>query len=132
MCPRHEAFFPHQRGARTMSNLWRSSRVLMLVVTVLAVAACGPTAQTQPTAAPAAGPQPTAAPAAGAQPTAAPAAGTSGDIAAPTTFVESPFLAERVKAGKLPPIQERLPKEPFVVGPGVLLQEEYMKWENGE
>lgn len=128
-----------------MNNRWRSRTVIMLVITVLAVAACGPAAQpdtSQPTAAPAAGSQATTAPAAGTEATAAPAAGgeataapvasTSGEIAAPTTFVEPPFLAERVKAGKLPPIEQRLPKPPFVVGPGVLLQEEYMKWENGE
>jgi peptide/nickel transport system substrate-binding protein len=113
-----------------MSNLWRSSRVLVLVVTVLVVAACGPSAQTQPTAAPAAGTGATAAPAAGGQPTAAPAA--VAPPAAPGSYVEPAFFAERVKGGSLPPIEQRLPKEPFVVGPGVLIQEEYMKWENGK
>lgn len=49
-----------------------------------------------------------------------------------TTYVEPPFLADRVSSGKLPPIGERLPKEPFVVGPGVLLQDEYMTWEDGK
>ena len=117
-----------------MSNLWRSGRVLVLVVTVLAVAACGPAAQPDTTQAhrrpsrrhrgyrrpsrrgdsrpP---PQPPVAP-----------------PAAPGKYVEPAFLADRVKAGKLPPIEQRLPKEPFVIGPGVLIQEEYMKWENGE
>ena len=57
------------------------------------------TAPTQPTAAPA---QPTAAPA---QPTAAPV----------VKFKEAPALAELVKAGKLPPVEERLPEEPLVV-----------------
>lgn len=47
-------------------------------------------------------------------------------------LMEPPFLAERVTAGQLPPIAERLPAETFLVGPGVLLQEEYMTWENGE
>ena len=115
-----------------MSNLWRASKILMLVVTVLVVAACGPAAQpdtTQATAAPAAGTGATAAPAAGGAATAAPAA--VAPPAAPGKYVESAFLANRVKAGKLPPIEQRLPKEPFVVGPGVLIQEEYMKWENG-
>ena len=59
------------------------------------------TAAAQPTTAPA---QPTAAPA---QPTAAPQA----------TFKEAPALAELVKAGKLPPVDERLPENPFVVTP---------------
>ncbi len=116
-----------------MSNLWRASRVLMLVVTVLVVAACGPAAQpdtTQATAAPAAGTGATAAPAAGGAATTAPAA--VAPPAAPGKYVESAFLADRVKAGKLPPIEQRLPKQPFVVGPGVLIQEDYMKWENGK
>lgn len=47
-------------------------------------------------------------------------------------FIEPPFLADRVAAGELPPIDERLPGEVFVVGPGVLLQEEYMDWEDGQ
>ena len=42
------------------------------------------------------------------------------------------MLAERVAAGKLPPIDERMPAEAFVVGPGVLLQEQYMDWEDGK
>jgi len=34
--------------------------------------------------------------------------------AAPSRFNEAPMLAELVKAGKLPPVEERLPKNPFV------------------
>ena len=52
--------------------------------------------------------------------------------AAPGSYIEPPLLADRVSAGNLPPIAQRLPKEPFVVGPGVLMPEEFMKWENGE
>jgi len=33
------------------------------------------------------------------------------------TFREAPMLAERVKRGKLPPLEERLPAEPMVVAP---------------
>ncbi|MEP7189507.1 MAG: hypothetical protein ABI901_09990 [Roseiflexaceae bacterium] len=33
-------------------------------------------------------------------------------------------------SGKLPPISRRLPESVFVVGPDVLLQKEYMSWEN--
>ncbi|HKH21715.1 MAG TPA: peptide ABC transporter substrate-binding protein, partial [Gammaproteobacteria bacterium] len=61
-----------------MNNRWRSSTVIMLVITVLAVAACGPAAQpdtSQATSAPAAGSQATTVPAAGTEATAAPAAG---------------------------------------------------------
>jgi len=94
----------------------RVPQVILLITTILAVVGCGPAA-----------PQP---PAPNAQATAAPAA--VAPPAAPGKYTESPFLADRVKAGKLPPIEQRLPKEPFVVGPGVLIQEDYMKWENGK
>ena len=56
----------------------------------------------------------------------------SGEEISPRGFIEPPFLADRVASGELPPIDERLPEEPFVVGPGVLLQEEYMTWEDGQ
>src|SRR5690606_8985828 len=35
----------------------------------------------------------------------------------PDTFNEAPMLAERVEAGELPPVEERLPQEPLVVQP---------------
>ncbi len=54
------------------------------------------------------------------------------NLPVPSSFTEPPFLAERVQSGELPPIEQRLPDEPFVVGPGVLIQEEYMTWENGQ
>ncbi|NLS77923.1 MAG: ABC transporter substrate-binding protein [Chloroflexi bacterium] len=78
----------------------------------VAAAACAKPAEpvAQPTTAPA---QPTAAPA---QPTAAPAKPT--DTPAPVAkFSEAPALAEQVKAGKLPPVDERLPEDPRVVTP---------------
>src|SRR5437870_10837982 len=33
----------------------------------------------------------------------------------PTKFQEAPVLAEQVKAGKLPPVEKRLPADPLVV-----------------
>ena len=36
---------------------------------------------------------------------------------APTKYSEAPMLAERVAAGELPPVDERLPEEPLVVYP---------------
>ena len=36
-------------------------------------------------------------------------------------YGESPLLAERVAAGELPPVEERLPVEPFVVSPRMLV-----------
>src|SRR4051794_30811790 len=35
----------------------------------------------------------------------------------PTKFNEAPQLADLVKAGKLPPVQQRLPEEPLVIQP---------------
>ncbi|HWU36152.1 MAG TPA: hypothetical protein VN203_00825, partial [Candidatus Acidoferrum sp.] len=35
----------------------------------------------------------------------------------PEMFGEAPMLAEMVKAGKLPPVQERIPAEPMVIKP---------------
>lgn len=68
----------------------------------LAVVACAPAAMPAPAAQEAA----PAAPAA--QEAAAPAA-------APTKFNEAPMLADLVKAGSLPPVDERLPTNPFVM-----------------
>ncbi len=82
-------------------------RVSALVGAGTVVAACTQPSTTgpavQPTAAPAA--QPTAAPAS--QPTAAPVA----------KFKEAPILAEKVQKGELPPVDERLPENPFVLDP---------------
>jgi len=53
-----------------------------------------------------------------AEPTKAPAAPTTAPTAAApekVTYKEAPMLAELVKAGKLPPVEERLPKEPLIL-----------------
>ncbi len=47
------------------------------------------------------------------------------------TFNEAPMLAEKVASGELPPVEDRLPDDPFVVGPGVLIVEEDLDWEVG-
>ncbi len=80
----------------------------LLVVMAMLLAACGGGAPAAPAEAPAA-----EAPAAE-QAAAAP----SGEVA-----MEAPGVAEAVAAGTLPPLEERLPAVPFVVGPGVLLSE---------
>lgn len=46
----------------------------------------------------------------------------------PATFQQSPML----DGMDLPPVAERLPKEPFVVGPGVLNSEQWLDWEVGK
>ncbi|MCX7796250.1 MAG: ABC transporter substrate-binding protein [bacterium] len=47
-------------------------------------------------------------------------------------YNESPMLTELVKQGKLAPIEQRLPKKPFVVGPGVLLPKDDLDFEIGK
>ena len=81
----------------------------IFIVLILLSSACGQVA---------------APPAADVQPTAAPAAEPAADASAQAaTTKESPMLAERVAGGQLPPLEERLPQEPFVVGPGVIVAE---------
>src|SRR5262245_18822889 len=75
------------------------------------VAPTAPPAAAPPTAAPAPAAAPTAAPAAAA-PTAAPAAAAP---AAAGKYNEAPMLADLVGQGKLPPIDQRLPKNPVVL-----------------
>jgi peptide/nickel transport system substrate-binding protein len=83
----------------------------VLVVLMLVVGCAAPTAAPAPTAVPAtakpAEPTKAAAPAA----TVAPAATT----APASKYSEAPLLADQVKAGKLPPIDQRLPANPLVV-----------------
>src|SRR5262245_47601055 len=87
--------------------------------------ACSPSAPAQPTAAPAP-PKPTTPPAAPAAPAAAPTtapaaepatAAAAAPAAKPSKFNEAPSLAELVKQGKLPAIEQRLPENPLVVQP---------------
>ena len=100
-------------------------RLICLVALLGVVAACAPApTAVPPTAVPA--PKPTDVPkptvAAPAPTTAAPAPTTAAP--APTTaptappaakYKEAPILAEQVKAGKLPPVDQRLPENPIVV-----------------
>lgn len=89
----------------------------LLVIVLMVLAACG--------GAPAA-----EAPAADAPAADAPAADAP---AAEASAMEAPALAEMVAAGTLPPLAERLPKVPFVVGPGVLLSETSLPdWKPGQ
>ncbi|MHB0879040.1 MAG: ABC transporter substrate-binding protein [Anaerolineae bacterium] len=89
--------------------------VAAMAASAAAVAACGGTAApttvpVQATAAPtAATVEPTATTAAAAEPTATTAAATT-----PGKYAEAPMLAEMVKAGSLPPVEERLPREPLI------------------
>ncbi len=53
------------------------------------------------------------------------------DLPVPETLVEPPCLQERVSAGELPPLRERLPERPVVVGPGTLIVPEHLEWQPG-
>ncbi len=92
---------------------------------MLVLAACGGEPAAEPQAA-----EPAAeAPAAPAQEAAAPAS----EAVSSGQYQESPMLAEKIAAGELPPVEDRLPAEPFVVGPGVLMSEENLpNWEPGK
>lgn len=46
-------------------------------------------------------------------------------------YNEAPSLRARVEAGELPPVEERLPERPLVVGPGVLVSENDLDYEVG-
>jgi peptide/nickel transport system substrate-binding protein len=95
--------------------------MVVLLCLMLVFAACG---AEEPAAAP-------VAPAADQPAAAAPAA--PAEVAAPSQYQEAPVLAAKVAAGELPPVEERLPQEPFVVGPGVLLSTESLpNWEPGQ
>ena len=86
-------------------------RLSALTAASAVITACGGQAAPPP-ATPAAG-APTAAPGATTAPAATPAA-TTAPVAAPGKYKEAPMLAEQVKAGKLPPVDQRLPKNPYV------------------
>jgi len=47
-------------------------------------------------------------------------------------YNESPMLKTKVAAGLLPPVEERLPEEPFVVGSGILVPKGNLDFEVGQ
>ncbi len=86
----------------------RNKWMALLSATVILSFVLTACAQATPTPAPPAAPAATSAPAQPAQPTQPPAAPAS-------KYKEAPMLAEQVKAGKLPPVDQRLPQNPAVV-----------------
>lgn len=63
----------------------------------------------------------------------APAAAEEVPDTPPSQYSEAPMLTELVNAGELPPIDERLPKDPFLVGSGVIVAEDELPdWEPGQ
>ena len=101
------------------SNLSRRRflQIAGMATSAAVAAACGSTPA--PTSAPTTAPAEPTATAAAAAPTAttAAAAPTATTTAAASKYGEAPMLAEMVAAGTLPPVEERLPKEPVVLEP---------------
>lgn len=95
------------------------------------LAACGTPSQAPAAPAPAA-PKPAATePPKAAAPTEAPKAAAPAPAAA-GKYKESPLLADLVKAGKLPPVDQRLPEKPYVVQPGSMINEKILKVKVGK
>jgi len=88
-------------------NLNRALRCVAAVALLATIAACAPAPAPAPTTAP-----PTAAPATKAPEATKPPAPTAAPV---SKYKEAPMLAELVKAGKLPPVDQRLPEKPIVV-----------------
>jgi len=109
----------------------KRSLFYMLMIIVLLLSACS-----APTAAPVQQDSPTEKPAAEepqAEPTTAPVTKATDVPAQPSGYTQSPMLEEMVKAGTLPPLEERLPTEPFVVQAGIYMTEENLPdWEPGK
>lgn len=120
----------------------RFSWLSITLITVLLLAACGGTPPVVPPAtAPPAGD--TAAPPVGdtamAPTDTAPASAVGAGVPqvvtdpalVPTEFHEAPMLAERVAAGDLPPVEERLPAEPLVLQPAFEIGQYGGTWHSG-
>ncbi len=50
----------------------------------------------------------------------------------PENYNEAPQLKKLVEKGEIPAVEERLPEEPLVVGPGTIIYEENLDWEVGK
>jgi peptide/nickel transport system substrate-binding protein len=95
----------------------------------VAIAACAQPTAIPPTAKPVEPTKPAAAAPTAVPPTAKPAEPTKPPAA---KYSEAPMLADLVKAGKLPPIDQRLPQEPWVLGTGALVPDTDLKPEIGK
>jgi len=103
-----------------------------LTVLGSALAACAqPAAPTAKPAAATAAPTKPAAAATAAPTKPAAAAEPTKPAAAPTKFAEAPMLADQVKAGKLPAVEQRLPSEPLVVQPNKSIGKYGGTWKMG-
>jgi len=110
----------------------KRSLLYILIITALVLSACAPAAAPvvdEPAVQEPAAEEPVAEEPAAEEP----AAEEPAEVEAPSAYVEAPMLAERVAAGDLPPLEERLPENPFVVGPGIYLTEANLPdWQPGK
>lgn len=110
-----------------MSKLFTRLVILCLAFVLAACASSAPAPEAEEAGAPAAKVEEAA------PQEAAPAAKAEEAEAMPSKYTEAPMLAERIAAGELPPVDDRLPNEPFVVGPGVLiLEQDLPDWQPGK
>jgi peptide/nickel transport system substrate-binding protein len=120
--------------------MFKKSLWPIMLILALVLSACGGAATPAPAPAPAAEEPAAEVPAAeepaaeepAAEEPAAEEPAAEEPAAATGKYKESPVLAEKVAAGELPTVDERLPEEPMVVGPGTYLTEENLpNWEPG-
>lgn len=99
-------------------NMTRRGFLQMAGLAAASAAAAACQATPAPTAAPTEAPTVAPKEAATVAPTEAPTvAATAAPVEVAGKYNEAPMLAELVKAGKLPPVEERLPKNPMVIEP---------------
>lgn len=56
----------------------------------------------------------------------------SHSVLAESQYTQSPMLDQEVIDNNLPSVENRIPKDPFVVGPGTLVDKEYLDWQVGQ
>jgi peptide/nickel transport system substrate-binding protein len=66
------------------------------------------------------------------EPTQAPEATMAPEEKPSSGYTQSPILDEKASSGAIPPLEERLPEQPFVVGPGIYMTEENLAWTPGK
>ncbi|MGN6700671.1 MAG: ABC transporter substrate-binding protein, partial [Thermomicrobiales bacterium] len=106
---------PTSSAQTTTSSASSTASSASTSVTTASQAATRASQSASPTSAAAASASPSTA--ANATPSGTPATSGQATAALPTNFKDAPGLADQVKSGKLPPVAQRLPKNPLVITP---------------
>ncbi|MGN6563665.1 MAG: ABC transporter substrate-binding protein [Thermomicrobiales bacterium] len=106
---------PTSSAQTTTSSASSTASSASTSVTTASQAATRASQSASPTSAAAASASPSTA--ANATPSGTPATSGQATAALPTNFTDAPSLADQVKSGKLPPVAQRLPKDPLVITP---------------